>query len=147
MRFVTAKDFVAGLMFVVFGALGLYFGSEYRMGTGARMGPGYMPRLLCWTLVALGAVIALRGVAGAYEPIDRGRLRPLVFITAAIIAFAFLIDGMGLLVGGAVLIGIGAFGGYEFRWQEVAILLVLLLAMCSAIFIWGLSLPITLLPR
>jgi putative tricarboxylic transport membrane protein len=147
MRFLTAKDFVAGAMFLAFGALGLWLGADYRMGTAARMGAGYMPRLLCWTLVVLGAVIALRGILAAHELIDRGRWKPIVFITAAIIAFALLIDGFGLLIAGAVLILVGAFGGPEFNWRQVVPLAIALLIFSSAIFIWGLGLPITLLPR
>jgi hypothetical protein len=147
MRFLTHKDFIAGLMFVAFGVLGLWLGAEYRTGTGARMGPGYMPRLLCWSLVALGAIVMLRGILGAFEAIDRGHWRPITFITAGILAFGLLIDRMGLLVSGAILIGVGAFGGHEFKWYEVLALAIGLLAASSAIFIWGLGLPITLLPR
>jgi hypothetical protein len=146
MRFLVSKDFVSGVMFAVIGAIGLWIGAEYRSGTAARMGPGYMPRLLCWALVALGAIVMIQGVL-THEEIERGRWRPLVFVLAGVLAFGLLIDRTGLLVSGLVLLIVGAFGGPEFKVKEVAILTVLLLAMCSAIFIWGLSLPITLLPR
>jgi hypothetical protein len=146
MRFVASKDFLSGAMFALFGAIGLYIGTEYRMGTASRMGPGYMPNLLCWSLVALGALIMLQGLL-KHEAIDRGRWRPLVFILLAVLGFGLLIDRMGLLVSGLVLLLVGSFAGPEFKAKEAAILTVLLLAMCSGIFIWGLGLPITLLPR
>lgn len=147
MRFLTAKDFIAGVMFVAFGALGLFLGADYRAGTAARMGPGYMPRLLCWAMVALGAVVMIRGMLAAHEPIDRGRWRPITLVTLGIIGFALLIDPAGLLAAGAVLLIVGALGGPEFKWKEVLVLTVLLLAVSVGVFIWGLGLPITVLPR
>jgi hypothetical protein len=146
-KLLTAKDFLAGLMFVAFGVLGVVVGSEYRMGTAARMGPGYLPRLLSWTLVALGAVIMWRGVLGEHEAIERGRWGPIILITLSIIAFALLIDPMGLLAAGAVLIMMGAFAAPPFKWPETLAATVLLLALSAAVFVWGLQLPITLLPR
>lgn len=146
-RFLIAKDFLAGVVFLGVGALGLWLGGEYRMGTAARMGPGYMPRLLFWSLVALGAVIMLRGLLGEHEKVERGRWRPLCLVTLAIIAFSLLIDPAGLLAAGAVLIGVSSLAGPEFKWHEAAALLAGLLAACAGIFVWGLGLPITLLPR
>jgi putative tricarboxylic transport membrane protein len=147
MRFLIHKDFLAGLMFVAFGALGIALGAEYRMGTAARMGPGYLPRLLSWVLVALGAVIMLRGILGEHEAVERGRWRPLLLITLAIVVFALLIDPMGLLAAGAALIVVGAVAGPAFSWRETLAATVVLLAISAAVFVWGLQLPITLLPR
>jgi hypothetical protein len=147
MRIFARKDVVAGLMFALFGALGLVVGAGYRMGTASRMGPGYLPRLLSWALVAMGAVIMLRGLLGAPERIERGQWRPIVLITAAIVAFALLIDRAGLLAAGAALIIVGALAAAERRWRETLAATVVLLALSAGIFIWGLQLPITLLPR
>jgi putative tricarboxylic transport membrane protein len=141
-----AKDLLAGLIFAAFGAAGVLVGAGYRMGSAARMGPGWMPRLLAWSLLALGAVLVVRALAAGDEPVERGRWRPLLCVTAAIVAFALLIDRAGLLAAGAAAIALGAFGGSEFRWGEAALLAVALLAACSAIFVWGLGLPLALLP-
>jgi putative tricarboxylic transport membrane protein len=161
MRFIASKDFLAGLMFVVFGGAGVLLGTDYRMGTAARMGPGYMPRMLCWALVALGAIVMINGIL-RHEPIEKGRWRPLVFITLAILLFAFLVDGatmqvplvgwtlvfpkLGLLIAGALLIIVGSYGGSEFKPTEVVIATVVLLAASWGIFIRALGLPIAPLP-
>ncbi len=39
------RDFYAGLLFVAFGAVALVIVQAYAIGTAARMGPGYFPRL------------------------------------------------------------------------------------------------------
>jgi hypothetical protein len=147
MRFLLHKDFLAGLMFAAFGGLGLALGAGYRMGSAARMGPGYLPRLLSWTLVALGALVMLRGLAGAADRVAPGRWRPLLLVTLAIVGFALLIERMGLLAAGAALIAIGACAAPAVKWQETLAAMVVLLALSAAVFVWGLQLPITLLPR
>jgi hypothetical protein len=40
------KDFYAGLLFVAFGVVAIIIARNYPLGTAARMGPGYFPRLL-----------------------------------------------------------------------------------------------------
>ena len=48
------KDFFAGLLFIAFGIAAIAIGSNYPLGTAARMGPGYFPRILGILLIALG---------------------------------------------------------------------------------------------
>ena len=48
------KDFFAGLLFIAFGIAAIVIGSNYALGTAARMGPGYFPRILGILLIALG---------------------------------------------------------------------------------------------
>ena len=38
----TSKDFWSGLLFMGMGAAALIFGSDLRVGTAARMGPGFV---------------------------------------------------------------------------------------------------------
>ena len=42
----SPKDFVAGLMFIAIGIAAIVIASNYTLGTAARMGPGYFPRIL-----------------------------------------------------------------------------------------------------
>ena len=53
------KDFYAGLLFVGFGVAAIVIGSNYPLGTAARMGPGYFPRMLGILLIVLGAALSL----------------------------------------------------------------------------------------
>ena len=70
------KDFWSGVVFMTFGAIALAVSSGYRMGTAARMGPGYFPRVLGMLLIVLGAIIALRATrtkGGPVPPFRGGR--------------------------------------------------------------------------
>ena len=51
------KDFLAGLIFVAFGIAAIVLGSGYPLGTAARMGPGYFPRILGILLIVLGGAL------------------------------------------------------------------------------------------
>ena len=40
------RDFWSGVLFTLLGVGALVIGSKYTLGTAARMGPGYFPRIL-----------------------------------------------------------------------------------------------------
>ena len=57
------KDFFAGVLFIAFGLGAIIVGSNYTLGTAARMGPGYFPRILGGLLVRAGARARVAGAA------------------------------------------------------------------------------------
>jgi hypothetical protein len=140
------RDLVAGLMFVLWGAAGLWIASDYPRGTALRMGPGYMPMLLCWGLVILGGIIAIKGLLTTGVSLTAWHLRPLVLVLAAIIAFALLIEPAGLAIATVAIVVIGAAGGLEFRWREALALALGLAAGAVGLFVYGLKLPMPLWP-
>ena len=79
------KDFVAGLIFLAFGIAAIALSSGYPLGTAARMGPGYFPRILGILLVVLGAALTLRALRLHGSPIPSWKWRPtLVVITSVV---------------------------------------------------------------
>jgi hypothetical protein len=81
-------------------AIGLFFalhGGAYDFGTTARMGPGYFPVVLGWTLTALGLLIALpawwrRGSAIAVD------WSSLFWCVLGLLVFAFTLHWLGVVV-------------------------------------------------
>jgi hypothetical protein len=53
------KDFLSGVMFIIFGLTALYFGNHLALGTPVRMGPGYVPHKLACIMLILGGIISL----------------------------------------------------------------------------------------
>jgi hypothetical protein len=142
-----SKDFLAGLTFMGLGLAGLVIARGYDMGTARTMGPGYFPWLLSAGLLFLGAVIFIQGIASkAREPIEDMQWRPVVLVTAAIFLFGMLIERAGLIVSLAILIALGSYAGKEARWKEVAILGAGLIVFCTAVFVYGVKLPLSVLP-
>lgn len=140
------RDLVAGLMFVAFGAAGLFIASDYPRGSALRMGPGYMPVMLCWGLVILGGIIAIKGMVTAGAKLTGWHLRPLVLVLIAVVAFALLIEPAGLAIATVAIVLIGAAGGLEFRlWEALALALGLATAGV-VLFVYGLKLSMPVWP-
>jgi hypothetical protein len=140
------QDVAAGLMFAGFGVAGLWFGRELPVGAALRMGPGYMPRLLCYGLLLLGIVIAIKGAIVAGERIERWHWRPLAIVSIAVLAFSLLLEPAGLVVATAAIVIIGAFGGPQFRLVEALALAAGLAIAAVVLFVTALQLPLPIWP-
>ena len=148
------RDFLAGLLFAVFGVLTIFFARDYPLGITARMGPGYFPLLLGGLLCVFGVVVMLRGIR-AGVPVRGMRngtpargvwgWRPLALITLSIVVFGFTMETLGLLPALIVLFFIAAFAGHEFRFVEVLLLAIVMSAFAAAVFVYGLKLPYPLI--
>jgi hypothetical protein len=122
-------------------------GRSLNVGTADAMGEGYVPLAACWLLVGLGVVIAASGLRASAPAIEQGRLRPLLAVTAAVLAFAFTLEPLGVVVAifASALCAARAVPGVALR-SVLLPALVLSLAVL-AIFVWGLGLPLHALPR
>ena len=140
------RELIAGLMFAAWGIVGLWIAADYPRGTALRMGPGYMPVVLCWGLVLLGAIISIRGALRAGNGLTAWHLRPLFLVLLAILAFAVLIEPAGLAIATLAIVLIGAAGGREFRFVEALALAFALAAGTVALFVYGLKLTMPVWP-
>lgn len=110
MNIKSQKDFFSGLMFMGVGAAFAWGATTYKVGEGARMGPGYFPLILGVLMAILGIAITFKSlvvetVGG--DKIGKWAWKPLVYIIAANLLFGVLLGGlpsiklpaMGLIVG------------------------------------------------
>jgi hypothetical protein len=138
---------VAGALFLAIGAAALWIGRNYPMGTAVNMGPGYLPQLVAWGLVLLGAAGIARGVlVGGWRP-PSVMLRPLACISIAILVFAQTIDRLGIAIACAVTVAVAAAAQYAARWHEVPAIALGLAAFCALLFGYALNLSIPVWPR
>ncbi len=147
MKIKSPKDFWAGIMFI---SIGLFFvvvaQTQYQMGTAVRMGPGYFPTVLGGMLAVLGGIVLFDSFILDGEKVARFHFRPLLFILASSLAFAYLLKPLGLVLASIALIFVSAFGGHEFKWKEVAILSAVLVVFAVVVFVKGLTLPFPICP-
>lgn len=146
MRIRAPKDFWSGLMFIAFGVGFMLVARNYAMGTSVRMGPAYFPTFLGGILALLGLAIFAKALAKDGPPVPRFVLRPMLLILLAVILFGVFLKPLGLVVSAAILIGVGAFGGQDFRSKEVLILYLVLVIFSVLVFVRGLGLPIPVCP-
>jgi hypothetical protein len=140
------KDFFAGLMFIAFGVAALAIGGGYALGTAARMGPGYFPRILGILLVVIGAVVSLRSLKLQGSRIEFGSLKPMVIVLGSVVLFGLLSPHIGLILAGVLLIVMSSAGSSEFRWKEALISGIILSIGAVLVFIWGLGLQFSVWP-
>ena len=157
MRIKSQKDFFAGLLYMVIGIAFAWGATNYNIGNGARMGPGYFPLLLGVVLAIIGAVVLFQSLVVETpdgDPIGKWAWKPLVFIIAANFLFGILLGGwpllgipaMGLIIAIFVLTFVAAAAGTEFKFIEVLILAILLAALSWFAFVWGLNLQFQVWP-
>lgn len=140
-------DLLAGLFFVALAILGLWLLRDVRLGTAMRMGPGFMPTAVCYSLLVFGVVMAGRSVFVAGPPLGRWHLRPLGVVLGALLVFALGIQSLGLFVTILLVVAVAALATPESRWGEVVISSVALAAFSTALFVWALGLPISAWPQ
>jgi hypothetical protein len=149
-RLRLSHDLAAGVIFAAFGVFFLYFGWNYPVGSAVRMGPGYLPMVLGWALVALGSGLVLRGtIAPGDRPgdhIDGFAVRPVLFICGTFLLFAALIEHLGLPAVAIATTLCAALASRGFRLREQLILGVVAAVATSLLFVVALELPIRLWP-
>lgn len=149
-RIIRDKDVLSGLVFVAVALLALWLGRNFRIGTAVRMGTGYVPMLVAWSLFGLGVLTMLKGLLmpedeeGASWP--DGALRPLIAITAAVCAFGFGIERLGLVLTIFLVVGIGSFALKGQSLLGVLIAAAVLAGASVLIFSYGLSLTMPIWP-
>ena len=142
----SPKELVAGLMFVGIGVTAIVIASNYTLGTAARMGPGYFPRILGILMIVLGAIIALRSLRTTGPPLPGWKWRPVVVILGSVVIFGLIVDRAGLVLSTILLILMSSAASTEFRPKEAAISGVLLAVLAVGVFVIGLKLQIGIWP-
>ncbi len=140
----NGKDFYAGLFFFFIGIVIVIEAQSYSVGTARSMGPGYFPTLLGYLLLMIGGGAAIRGLWLKGEGIKIGSMRPVLMVSGAVLAFAFLLKTCGLILAVLALVFIACLGSREFRIRYAVILAFVLAGIATALFVYALGLPLPL---
>jgi len=139
------KDFLAGLLLLSFGALGMFLALDYPFGSSLRMGPGYFPHVLAGILMGFGVFVMVRGILSNERVQGVWGFKALAFIVAAFVVFGWLMDRFGLIPALIALYFLSARAGHEFKFVEVLLLMIFMSAFAVALFVYGLGLPYQLI--
>ena len=137
-------DLATGALLCVLGlGVGIYAGTHYRLGTPAAMGPGFFPAILGGALTLLGLGIALTAWRRKVEnPFPGPKLRALIAIASAVLAFALAIRPLGFVPASFLLVVIAAQADPSTRPITAVLLAVALTGLSWVIFIAGLGMPL-----
>jgi hypothetical protein len=157
-RFIKSeKEFYSGVMFTVVGVGFAVGATNYSIGTGARMGPGYFPLMLGIILAILGALIMFQGVVAKSETGDKlGKVawKQLGFIIGANVLFGVLLGGlpklgipsMGMVAAIYGLTIVASLAGERFKLREVLVLATILAVISYGAFVKLLNLQFPVWP-
>lgn len=156
MRIKSARDAVAGALFVLFGGVALVASHNAKLGSASQMGPGYLPFCLGIVLGVLGLVTIATSISrtddqrasdesiGATFAPDT--VRPMFLIPFSVIAFGLLIERAGLASAVAAATFLSALAAYKFSLKETAITVAVLMIVVPIVFVYLLEVPVKILP-
>lgn len=158
MRIHSQKDFFSGLLFIGIGLCFAIGSNQYKVGDGARMGPGYFPMLLGSLLAILGAAILVKALIFERPEDDKvgaWAWKPLIFVICANLVFGVLLGGlprigwpaMGLIVAIFGLTLVASLAGEVFKLRESLILAAILAAGSYLAFVVLLKLQFVVWPK
>ncbi|MGF7161640.1 hypothetical protein FHS85_003281 [Rhodoligotrophos appendicifer] len=139
----SARDVLAGVIFIGFGAAFAIASLGYDLGTPVRMGPGYFPLVLAGVLVLLGLAIVGKSFldAGA-EAIGAVPWRAMALLISAPIVFGLMVKGAGLAPSLFVTVLMSAFASRAMTVMTALTIAAVLTVSCVAIFIYGLGITV-----
>ncbi|MGY8635198.1 tripartite tricarboxylate transporter TctB family protein [Bradyrhizobium sp. 14AA] len=142
------RAFASGTLFLAFAIFFFVTALQYPAGTAAKMGPGYFPRLLAIVLAVIGVAVILSAVrpSAGREALRNWDIKGLAWITGSVILFGALLFPLGLVGALFVLIMVSSRASHEFTWIGALTNAAVLIALCLAVFVYGLGLPLPVWP-
>ncbi|MGK9052987.1 tripartite tricarboxylate transporter TctB family protein [Xaviernesmea oryzae] len=137
----SPQDFGAGILFILFGAIGLYVGSDLTFGSARNMGPGYFPMIICGLIILIGLIVTAKSLSLEGPAIERIQFRPILFILLAIAAFGIFIAQIGAIISSILLILFAAYARREVNFVETIVFAVCTAAFVVIIFVYALGQP------
>jgi len=154
-RTLASNDVICGIAFIALALFGLWESHDYPMGTALAMGPGYLPRLLCLVLLALGVIIIIadlrsdpsaqpsESVLAEYKvPLTWSSLVPVVAVSLSVFTFGQLIERSGFVLAMLATVLIGGFASRESRPLSVILTAVILTLFNWVVFVVALGVPL-----
>ena len=139
------KDFWTGMIYLVVGAAAFWIARDYSFGTGARMGPGYFPSVICVLLIAFGVVSIVKSFRADGEPITPFAFKAMILVIGSVVAFGLLLPRAGLPIAMVVLVLMSAAASEKFKFEVLpTVMLAALVVFCSVVFVKGLGVPMPL---
>lgn len=147
------RDFLVASIATAFAATLLGFGARLPVGTAVRMGPGFIPRAVAIGLLLVAAGLVLRALLARPAARNDGAVeapihwRGAASVGAGVLAFALMIQPVGLLASATVSVFLTSLAQQGEGLPERFVLSGSLAGIAGLIFIFGLGLPLPILPE
>jgi hypothetical protein len=135
-------------MYMVFGLFFALNALNYKMGTAAKMGPGYFPFWLGALLTALGFYILVKSLSSKATPEVMGawNWKIVIWIAGSVALYGILLPTLGFILSVIILVLISASASHEFTWKGSLLNAIFLVTFTYLVFVQGLNLQFPILP-
>ena len=140
---IDVAELLGAAFVLLLGALVIFIASDYPMGTLNRMGTGYFPMILGVLLLIVGAVLLLEVFTVERETRAPFPFRPMVMVSLGIMAFACLVETLGLVAATVALVAVSSLAESPLRPVTTLIIAVAMSIIGVLVFIKGLGLPLS----
>jgi uncharacterized membrane protein len=141
MRTINKADALAGILFIIVGAIFAALALRMEIGTGLRMGPGYFPLALAGLLILLGGLIVASAFRTVAEEMSAHAWRGMVLILPAPVFFGLTVRGLGFVPSIFVTTLIAALASLKMKALPALILSLGVTVFCTLVFSYALGLP------
>lgn len=142
---IRTSNIAAATTVLIFGVAVVIEALQHSMGSMARIGPGFFPLCLGVSLLLLAVVILFDSHEDDSEPLRHIAWRQIFSVSVGIVAFGALIEPVGMVPAATALILISSLANKNSKPMEVLLLALFLPIALSAIFIYGLNMPIKMI--
>lgn len=148
MKIRNQRDFGAGVMFILVGIFFALIATQYRMGTAAKMGPGYFPFWLGVLMAFIGLLLLFNSFAKktAEEKMPKWDFKIMLWITGSVVLYGILLPTMGFIFAIFALVFASASVSHDFGWKGTAVNALFLVGFTYLAFVKGLGLTFPLFP-
>ena len=140
----SPQDLGSGILFLVIGAAGLYFGRDLSFGTARSMGPGYFPSVISGLIMLIGLIVGAKSFSIDGPAIERLQLRPILMLIIALAVFGFLIREIGVVLSSFLMMVVAAHARPRVNLIETLIFAAGMTAFVVLVFVYGLNQPMPL---
>jgi hypothetical protein len=142
---IPRADLAAAALVAAIGGFAAYEALSYPIGELRQMGPGFFPLALGILMVGLAVAIAFEGALAGTAPegeTERPNYRAVIAILAALGAFAYLVERLGLVPAIFAAVLVASLAERRPRPVQAVLLAAALAVACTALFVYGLALPL-----
>jgi putative tricarboxylic transport membrane protein len=138
---INVGETLAASAVIGFGLLAVLLSSEYPLGTLSQMGAGYFPMLLGVITILIG-IATLMAVRHSDAPPPEVPWRAFGLVFAGMLAWALLVESLGLVAASFVLIALVSLARPPVRPKTVLLTALVASVFSVLIFIYGLDMPL-----
>ncbi len=139
------RDIIGGIAVILTGAFFAFNSTNYSLGTLQNMGAGMFPLILSVCFVILGVAILIPAFLRAGDAIEV-KLRDPAIVTASIVAFALVLDYVGVVLAVILSILIASLA-VKLNWLWRVVLALVVAAFTYVLFVRLLGMNIPVGPR